>query len=527
MYPITAEGMALYDKECQQTISITVSALDGNFTITEADIVQGSCSIDRYCISGTKLEVGSAIASELKMTLTNSDGRFNDKRFEGAELYVTIGIKDYSDESNPFYYVPMGYFTVDEPPRKLSTISIRALDRMVQFDKPYDSTLEYPATLAQILADACQNCNIAYDVSSLPDLTYTVLKRPNTDNLTYRVVIQWMAAITGVCAYIDWDGHLRLKWYTDTTIEIPTSKRFSSDIQEQSITLSGIMISQGKDVSYLAGSEPQVLKIESNALIQGEQYISVANSLYAKLNGFTYTPYECKIISYPFLWPLDKIEIVSPSGAEIQTIITNTTHKLNGNSAISAKGETNTSAGYATLNPLTQAEMGILDTIKSEVNTALNDRVQSVTDFNKLISNAMGLYNTTVTNLDGSVQFYMHDNPTLEGSLTIYTINSGGFAYTNSGWNNGSPVWQYGSDKLGNAIFNTVSALGISVANPNSNTRTEINNEEFAILTGEEKVVTVNKGTTYLKQMEVREHFTMGKARFFPSADGMNLVILD
>ena len=527
MYPITEAGLELYNKECPQTVSITVSALDGNFTITEEDIVQGSFSIDRYCVSGAKLEVGSAIASELKMTLINSDGRFNDKRFEGAELYVTIGIKDYSDEENPFYYVPMGYFTIDEQPRKLSTISISAVDRMVQFDKVYDSSLEYPATLAQILADACQNCNITYDVSTLPDLTYTVSERPEADNLTYRTVLQWLSAIAGVCAYIDWEGHLRLEWYTDTDIEITTAQRFSSDIQEQAVALTGVMVSQGKDASYLAGSEPQVLKIEGNGLIQGETYVDVANSLFDKFDGFSYTPYECKTISYPFLWPLDKITLVTAADEEISTIITNTTHKLNGNSTLAAKGETNTAAGYASLNPLTQAEMVIVDTAKKDAVAALNDRLQSMIDFNNLISNAMGLFTTTITNPDGSTQFYMHDNPTLEGSNTIYTINAGGFAYTNTGWNNGDPVWQYGTDKLGNAIFNTISALGISIANPNSNTRTEINNEEFAILTGEEKVVTVNKGTTYLKQMEVREHLTMGKARFFPTEDGMNLVILD
>lgn len=42
MYPITEAGLELYNKECPQTVSITVSALDGNFTITEEDIVQGS-----------------------------------------------------------------------------------------------------------------------------------------------------------------------------------------------------------------------------------------------------------------------------------------------------------------------------------------------------------------------------------------------------------------------------------------------------------------------------------------------------
>ena len=54
----------------------------------------------------------------------------------------------------------MGYFTVDEPPRKLSTITIRALDRMVQFDQPYETDLLFPATVADIISDCCDKCDV-------------------------------------------------------------------------------------------------------------------------------------------------------------------------------------------------------------------------------------------------------------------------------------------------------------------------------------------------------------------------------
>ena len=63
--------------------------------------------------------------------------------FEGKDLFVRVND------------VPMGYFTVDEPPRKLSTITIRALDRMVQFDQPYETDLLFPATVADIISDCC------------------------------------------------------------------------------------------------------------------------------------------------------------------------------------------------------------------------------------------------------------------------------------------------------------------------------------------------------------------------------------
>ena len=55
----------------------------------------------------------------------------------------------------------------------------------------------------------------------------------------------------------------------------------------------------------------------------------------------------------------------------------------------------------------------------------------------------------------------MHDHPYLEDSLTIYTQTANGYAWTNNGWNDGAPVWQYGFNKLGNMIMNAISAYRI------------------------------------------------------------------
>lgn len=75
--------------------------------------------------------------------------------------------------------------------------------------------------------------------------------------------------------------------------------------------------------------------------------------------------------------------------------------------------------------------------------------------------NSMGVYKTAVQNSDGSVTYYTHDKPTLDESSYINCETSNGFAYTNNGWNNGSPHWQYGTTKDGNVICNVLAAVGI------------------------------------------------------------------
>ena len=135
MYPVTEDIVNLFQNGGRQLARIVFSGNGQEFVIDESDIVQGGLTIDRYSMTGNKIELGTAISSELTLKLRNYDGNFDDVNFEGAELYVQIGVKDWSDPDSEATYIPCGYFIIDEPPRTLSTITISALDRMVKFAK--------------------------------------------------------------------------------------------------------------------------------------------------------------------------------------------------------------------------------------------------------------------------------------------------------------------------------------------------------------------------------------------------------
>ena len=93
MVNVSQDIIKSFNEGNQQTALIEVTAGSKTFTITEADIIQGGLKIDRYCVTNSKIEVGSAVASELSLKLRNYDGKFNDVSFEGAVLNVKIGIK--------------------------------------------------------------------------------------------------------------------------------------------------------------------------------------------------------------------------------------------------------------------------------------------------------------------------------------------------------------------------------------------------------------------------------------------------
>ena len=438
------------------SVSIEASGVSGNITLTEQDILPGSLQISRMSVSGNQIELGSAISSELTMKLWNDGGKFDGFAFEGAELYVRLGIKL---EDTTTEYIPIGYYTVDEPPRKLSTISIKALDRMARFDRVYDSSMTYPASLYQILSDACAKCNVplATPDSDLLNSAYSPATRPTEDGITYHQIIIWIAELTGSCAWIDWDGKLRLSWYESCSTQITADDRISSDMQENDITITGVQITandEGKTV-YLSGSDTYALCIEGNLLAQ-DNLQSVAKALGDQLIGFTYRPYNCQARGLPHLWQMECISYVDAAGITHPSIINQHTYTYNGKSTIAAKGETTQRNGYATSAPLTSKERAILERMKAQTNRKLSTMQQAALELNETMANSMGLYSTTTVNPDMSVTAYWHDKPTLEDSQYIYTRNAGGYAWTDSGWNDGEPVWQYGVTKDGIAILNVL-----------------------------------------------------------------------
>ncbi len=469
-YPISNDVLNLFKSQYRQTIRVSVAGQSKSIELSETDIVQQGFSLSRYCVSGSTLEIGSAIASEVDITLNNKDGRFSGFSFEGAELFVEIGIKKWDArkwEKAVMHYVPLGYFTVDNSPRKSQTISIVALDRMMQFARKVDrSQLLFPMTVATLVRTICTKCGItlATDVDILPNSDYIITKCPDEENLTYRQLLQWAAMMTATCAYMDWEGKLRLEWYksSNPTKLTPGDRYVPSDLSEKAITITGVELVTEDEQTFICGEEGYTLVIEANKLIQ-HSFEEVLLNIYAIVGNFTYRPFSCNTKPHPHLFPMDKIEWVDAEGHTISTILTTYSFALNCSTALAAKGETEVEAGYASGNPLTAQEKTIIHQMKNETNTEMTNRQQAVLQLNETVVNSLGLYETNLLYNDGSVVFYYHNKPTLSASTTIYTHKDGGFAWTSGEncWNDGQPTWQYGYSKEGNAVYNALSAYKI------------------------------------------------------------------
>ena len=367
MYPITNEVKALFESEQRKVLRITGTDKNGrSISITDDNVIADSFQVDRYSCNGEKLEIGTAIAAQLTLALENDNGQYDSIAFEGAELFVEVGVADWTQSSPTIHWVPCGYFTPDEQPRRMTTIRITALDRMTNFDAVspaltpwttangeymtdsqgniiyFMSSLEFPATITNIIKRVALLCSVPFTQSlvGFPNANLVIDQMPVLEQtVTYRNVIQWCAGIMGANAWIDWTGSLRFSWYNNTTNYTSTvDNRYSSDMQENDITITGVYFTNENNIKIVSGTDDYAISMSGNYLAD-MKISTILPAVNAAVNGFTYRPFQASSINAPYLWPMDIVTFTDKDGNDHSGALTNVTFGLNGSIVLQSKGE--------------------------------------------------------------------------------------------------------------------------------------------------------------------------------------------
>lgn len=463
MYPITNAVKALFDAEQRQVLRITGTDRNGNaIYLTEANVMEGGFNIDRYSCNGSKLEIGTAIAAEMTLKLDNRQGQFDNVIFEGVELFVEVGIADWSQANPTVTYIPCGYFTPDEQPRRLSTISLNALDRMTRFDDVQPSmlpwtdnlgnritdnrnnviyfaaVLDFPATIESLVEQLCDICAVplATDLTSMPNYDYIITGLPDVQgNITARNMIQWCAGIMASNAWIDWDGKLRFSWYNNETgYTSTTANRYDSDLYENDIVVTGVQWVDTNDNNtvYLSGTGEYVLDMSDNALIDSSMANDVLNDVYNVIHSFAYRPFKATVVPAPYLWPMDRMTFTDKNGGGHVSLLTNVNFTINGTTVIAANGETAQTSGMAMPSGFTSEQLQILRKIRRTNAADLNTAIDNAT---KLITGADGGYVRFIYDEnDVLTEIVILDTNDLTTATKVWRFNSGGLGYSSNGY---------------------------------------------------------------------------------------------
>ena len=422
MYPITNAVKALFEADQKKVLRITgTDSNNTSISITDDNVIAKSFNVDRYSCIGEKLEIGTAVAAEMSFKLNNFNGAYDAIVFEGTELFVEIGIADWTQTTPSVSYIPCGYFTPDKQPRKLSAIAITGLDRMTRFDRIVDaSVLSFPTTVHGLVGQVCTICNVpmTQDITGLVNATVSLTGLPSIQqDITYRNLIQWCAGIMATNAWIDWEGKLRFSWYNNATGYVSTKdNRYKSDLYENNLSITGAQYTNNSGITIVSGTDDYAIDLTGNYL--ASDYIAtILPAINTALNGFTYRPFTASVVGAPYLWPMDAVTFTDKDNNTVSTILTNVSFGLNGNTAIEARGMTYAINQMATPVGFTKDQAQLVEEVAHSVEV-LDDSLTQQEIFNRLTDNgaAQGLvlYNG---------QLYMNATYINTGTLTADRIS--------------------------------------------------------------------------------------------------------
>ena len=443
-------------------------------------------------------DLGSAIAQQLTLKINNTDGIIDDQDFCEAVITASVGaeLPDGSIE-----WLEKGLYTAEPGEDTGASVTVKAFDNMTKFDKEYSlSKLVYPATLGEIVRDACSCCDVtlAPDSAIFDNYNFIVQTRPEDSSLTFRQVLQWVCQIACKYARINKDGKLSLQWYdtallesvwasgTDTiwtdidgnaildtdgneivisSTDIETEENIvkisdlatGSTIQTDDVVITGICVTeenQEGDITYKSGSEGYMLNISGNKLIQDGSGETVASYLGERLNGIQFRPLSVNTPGDPAREAGDLGLVTDRKGRHYKTIFTNVTYTAHASQNLTCGAEAPTRLSSTRFSQATQMYKELRKNIykqKTEWDKAFGNLQEEMKTKN-------GLFPVREVLEDGSAILYFCDKPALADSSIVVKFSAAGWGMSTDGGKN----WNSGWLVDGTMIASILNAIGIN-----------------------------------------------------------------
>ncbi len=497
----------LYNDNRDYLCYADITLVDGTvLNLKNEDIWTDSFSIED-AVSGTgSFDIGAAIINKLTLSINNIYEAYSEYDFTGAVVVPYIGLK-LSDGT--VEKLRKGVFTVDEASYDGALISLSCLDNMHKLDYAYsESSLSYPATLGEIVRDACFVCGVTLQSAAFFNSSYVVQNRPNDESLTFRQVLSWAAQIACSWARFDSYGRLRLDWYdldafkkvsgldggvfdsgspyqTGDAASGGTFKPWtdgdnisggtfqdwnsyhhiysmsSMQLCMDDVVITGLRVTESfeetdtdKAQSFLLGTEGYVLAVEGNDLIQQGAAEAVARSIGAKVVGMRFRPFDVSALNDPSMEAGDPVIVTDRKQRSYQSYITSTTFKPGNYQQVRCSART---PSRNSAQRFTDATRNIVKA-KMEAARKISDYEKAMQMLTSLIAQSFGVFKTEEKLEDGSTIFYLHNKPNLNESMTIWKMTADAFAVTTDG----GKTWNAGMDSEGNVVVNVLSAIGIN-----------------------------------------------------------------
>lgn len=397
--------------------------------------------------------------------------------------------------------IDKGIYTITTPEQYGEILSFTALDDMYKTNATYISHLVLPQSIETLVRDACETLGIPSEVS-MAHGNLIVSEIP--ENMTFRQLFGWAAMLETANARLDSRGYLRFirwdfsnvqedynavvdddgnvtfkggasidsesfisptgNWTIDsdgflTLIEsvADTSEKLkdfftSPTVSSDDIVITGIKL-KNRENEAMYGSTGYVLELE-NDLVADSDLDTVAAQIGDSIIGAKFRNMSGELAYNPLIEFGDMAYTYDRKRNRYITPLTDVSCFVNGKTTVKTQADDPIRGQSKFQSESTKAIVEARRLVKKEQSA----REKAVKKLEETLKNSSGLYETSVTQEDGSTITYLHDKPTLAESKNVIKFTAEAIGVSNDGGN----TYPFGFQLTGTMITKLLYAEGIN-----------------------------------------------------------------
>lgn len=457
---------ALEDDNRNFSGSCTITLASGKaIPINDSQLWENGFVVDDSTSNTNGFDIGSAIVQKFTLRLNNMYDDFTDYDFINA---VISDVKVSLDLDGKTESVNKGVFTVDDPSYDGDIITLECLDNMHKFDVSYEkSNLTYPATLLQIVQDACRCCGVTLATDSLQfeHYDYVISDKPDDSTMTFRDALTWVGQISGHFWKCNKDGQLTAGWYNMSdltagknihTLQTNVVADITADTDDVVITCVRVVTDGGESgqVTYQSGSDGYASVIDGNKFINSTNAAEIASMVGGRVVGLRFRPMTVSSLQDPTIEAGDGAIVYDRKLKSYKTFFTNVVFSIDADNQMSNNAESALRNSAERFSAATKT----YQELRKQLQKNKTEWEKTAEDLENAMKEQAGLYPVIKTLTDGTKVYYMCDHPTLEESKVVFELNAKGWAVSTDGGN----TWNAGLLVDGTMITKILNSIGIN-----------------------------------------------------------------
>lgn len=482
-------------KKVWQEVEITFP--NGTVKTAKDEIMGENCTFSD-CAESSSFPIGCVVCKSMTLELDNSQDQWKDYYFYQAKVHTYLKMQI---DASTVETIDKGVYTITTPEQYGETLNFTALDDMYKANAAYTSNLTLPQSVETLVRDACETLGIPFGgtmqhgnliISEVPEnMTFrqlfgwaAMLETANArlDNRGYLQFIRWDFSNVqeDYSAVVDADGNVIFKgganidsesfisptgnWTIDsdgflTLIESATDaseklKDFftSPTVSSDDIIITGIKL-KNRENEAMYGSTGYVLELE-NDLVADSGLETVAAQIGDSIIGAKFRNMSGELAYNPLIEFGDMAYTYDRRWNRYITPLTDVSCSVNGKTTVKTQADDPIRGMSKFVSDGAKAIVEARRLVKKE-RSAREEAVKMLED---TLKESSGLYETSVTQEDGSTITYLHDKPTLAESKNVIKFTAEAIGVSNDG----GKTYPFGFQLTGTMITKLLYAEGIN-----------------------------------------------------------------